>query len=101
MVNKEMVLLWVNQNKPLLNKMLRKNNLMGTIRMPEERVFKLIFGSQKVEGDVTTDFSELALGWDNTEKKSYILRKKPAEMMQDFEAAGIEESELKGIKWGN
>lgn len=45
-----------------------------------------------MEGDITTDFSELALGWDNNEKKYYILKKKPGETTQDFEAASIEES---------
>lgn len=45
-----------------------------------------------MEGDITTDFSELALGCDNNEKIYYILRKKPGETTQDFEAASLEES---------
>lgn len=41
-----MVIMWVNQSKLLLNKILT-NNITGTIKIGEVMIFNLIFGSQK------------------------------------------------------
>lgn len=53
-----MVIVWVNQNKFLLNKILRGNNCIGTIRMGREVKFQLIFGTQVSDKGVTTDWSK-------------------------------------------
>ena len=74
-VSTEMVIVWVNQNKFLLNKILRGNNLVGTIRMGGEVKFKLIFETQVAEKGVRTDSSKLnkalskgGLEWDKNKK---------------------------------
>ena len=74
-VSTEMLIVWVNQNKLLLNKILRRSNLIGIIRMGGEVKFKLIFETQVAERGVTTypskqnkPLSKGGLEWDKNKK---------------------------------
>ena len=70
-----MLIVLVNQNKLLLNKILRRSNLIGIIRMGGEVKFKLIFETQVAERGVTTypskqnkPLSKGGLEWDKNKK---------------------------------